>query len=70
MDDKSKKNAESVFGCCSERLEAYSDKYAAVLSACGSDLALALAGIRCGLDPVEKPKKAAAKKKVSSKDKK
>ena len=63
MDDKAKKKAESVFGSCSERLESYGDKYAAVLDACGSDLALALAGIRCGLDPVEKPKKKPASKK-------
>ena len=64
MEDKSKKNAESVFGCCSERLEAYHDKYSAVVSACGSDLPLALAAIRCGLDPIEKPKKSPAKKKA------
>lgn len=63
MDGKSKKKAESVFGCCSERLEMYHDKYSAVVSACGSDLALALAAIRCGIDPVEKPKKASSRKK-------
>ena len=63
MNDELKKKAESVFGCCSERLEAYHDKYSAVVSACGSDLALALAAIRCGLEPVEKPKKKASSKK-------
>ena len=63
MDGKSKKKAESVFGCCSERLEMYHDKYSAVVSACGSDLPLTLAAIRCGLDPVEKPKKKASSKK-------
>ena len=67
MDDKSKKTAEAVFGECSERLENYHDLYSSVLSACGSDLALALSAIRCGLSPVEKPKKSPAKKEKKSK---